>query len=262
MSLLRVEGGFVKKAVLFTALCLLTLGRAWANPIQGTTNPNAFTQDSINWCQFGCNGSGHISPQPWVSNDGATGTIGLVNGGLQGFYSFHEGPLPAINWAGNFPSGMGVLYNGFQFGCALKGVGCQPAGIKIAFNSPVEGVGAYIQGTNHGPFSATITLFGQNGNSLGSFTADGVSDTIEGTALFIGASSAVPIFAAQFDANSAGNPSDPNCLAGCEDFAIGTVKFGSPIPEPSSLLLFTSSALGVAGVIRRRLRGYALTNLR
>jgi len=82
-----------------------------------------------------------------------------------------------------------------------------------------------------------------------------VSDTIEGTALFIGASSAVPIFAAQFDANSAGNPSDPNCLAGCEVFAIGTVKFGSPIPEPSSLLLFTSSALGVAGVIRRRSRG-------
>ena len=249
----------MKKAVLFTALCLtLTLGRAWANPIQGTTNPNAFTQDSINWCaagmQFGCSGGGLTSPQTWVSNDGATGTIGLHNGGFQGFYSFHEGTQLGTTWVGNFPSGMGVLYNGFEFGCAILGV-CHQAGIRITFNSAVEGVGAYIQGTNHGPFSATITLFGQNGNLLGSFTADGVSDTIEGTALFIGASSAVPIFAAQFDANSAGNPSDPNCLAGCEDFAIGTVKFGSPIPEPSSLLLFTSSALGVAGVIRRRFRG-------
>jgi len=246
----------VKKAVLFTALCLtLTLGRAWANPIQGTTNPNAFTQDSINWCQFGCIGAGETSPQPWVSNDGATGTIGLVNGGFQGFYSLRHGPLLGINWVGNFPSGMGVIYNGYQF---LS----QQAGIRITFNSAVEGVGAYIQGANHGPFSATITLFDQNGNSLGSFPADGVADTQQGTALFIGASSAVPIFAVQFDANSAGNPLDPNCLAGCEDFAIGTLKFNSSIPEPSSLLLFASSAIGVAGVIRRRLRGHALTTLR
>jgi hypothetical protein len=248
---------FVKRTVLFTVLFLtLGLGGAWASPIQGTTNPNTFTQDSINWCQFGCVGAGETTPQPWKSIDGATGTIGLVNGGFQGFYSFQEAACcTGTNWVGNFSSGMGVIYNGYQFGCALPGVGCQPAGIKIAFDSAVEGVGAYIQGTNHGPFSATITLFGQNGNSLGSFSAGGVSDTQQGTALFIGASSAVPIFAAQFDANSAGNPSDPNCLAGCEDFAIGTVKFGSPIPEPSSLLLFTSSALGVAGVIRRRFRG-------
>ena len=245
----------MKKAVLFTALCLLTLGRAWANPIQGTTNPNAFTQDYINWCQFGCMGAGETSPQPWVSNDAATGTIGLHNGGFQGFYSLRQGPLLGINWVGNFPSGMGVIYNGFVF------EGFQ-AGIRITFDSAVEGVGAYIQGTNHGPFSATITLFGQNGNSLGSFTADGVSDKIEGTALFIGASSAVPIFAVQFDANSAGNPLDPNCLAGCEDFAIGTLKFNSSIPEPSSLLLFASSAIGVGGVIRRRFSRGALMNLR
>ena len=253
----------MKRTVLLTVFCLtLALGMAWANPIQGTTNPNAFTEDNIDWCQFGCAGLAETTPQPWVSHGGATGTIGLHNGGMQGFYSFREGTQLGTTWVGNFPSGTGVLYNGYSFGCALKGVGCQPAGIKIAFDSPVEGVGAYIQGTNHGPFSATITLFGQNGNSLGSFTADGVSDKIEGTALFIGASSAVPIFAVQFDANSAGNPLDLNCLAGCEDFAIGTLKFNSSIPEPSSLLLFASSAIGVAGVIRRRLRGHALTTLR
>jgi len=247
----------VKKAVLFTALCLtLTLGRAWANPIQGTTNPNAFTQDSINWCQFGCIGAGETSPQPWVSNDGATGTIGLHNGGSQGFYSFHEGTQLGTTWVGNFPSGMGVLYNGYMFGCALPNVGCQQAGIRITFNSAVSGVGAYIQGDStikSGSFSATITLFDQNGNSLGSFTTDGVSNTMEGTALFIGAFGVGPIFAAQFDTIDA---------AGHDDFAIGTLKFNSSIPEPSSLLLFASSAIGVAGVIRRRLRGHALTNLR
>ena len=228
----------MKRTVLFTVFCLtLALGRTWANSIQGTTNPNAFTQDSINWCQFGCNGLAQTSPQPWVSNGGATGTIGLQNGGFQGFYSFQQGPLLGINWVGNFPSGMGVIYNGYQFLF-------QQAGIRITFNSAVSGVGAYIQGDVHGPFSATITLFGQNGNPLGTFTASGISDTQQGTALFIGAYGVGPIFAAQFDATDA---------AGNDDFAIGTLKSGAPIiPEPSSLLLFASSALGVAGVIRRR----------
>ena len=237
----------MKKAVLFTALCLtLALGRAWANPIQGTTNPNAFTQDYINWCQFGCTFAGETSPQPWVSNDAATGTIGLHNGGFQGFYSLRQGPLLGINWVGNFPSGMGVIYNGYQF---LS----QQAGIRITFDSAVEGVGAYIQGDTHGPFSATITLFDRNGNPLGSFTADGASNLNVGTALFIGAYGVGPIFAAEFDTIDA---------AGHDDFALGTLKFNSSIPEPSSLLLFASSVIGVAGVIRRRWRGHALTNLR
>ena len=236
----------MKRTMLFTLLALaLGLSTAWANTIQGTTNPNAFTQDYINWCQFGCMGAGETSPQPWVSNDGATGTIGLHNGGFQGFYSFQQGTQLGTTWVGNFPSGMGVLYNGYEFGCVLSGVGCQQAGIRITFNSAVEGVGTYIQGDTYGPFSATITLFDQNGNSLGSFTADGVSDNIEGTALFIGASGVGPIFAAQFDAIDA---------AVHGDFAMETLKFNSTIPEPSSLLLFGSSALAVAGVIRRRFK--------
>jgi len=229
----------VKRTVLLTVFCLtLALGMAWANPIQGTTNPNAFTEDNIDWCQFGCAGLAETTPQPWVSHGGATGTIGLHNGGFQGFYSFQQGTQLGTTWVGDFPSGMGVIYNGFVF------EGFQ-AGIRITFDSAVEGVGAYIQGTNHGPFSATIALFGQNSNPLGTFTVDGVSSNNPGTALFIGAYGVGPIFAAQFDANSMGN----------DDFAIGTLKFGPPIPEPSSLLLFASSALGVAGVIRRRFRG-------
>jgi hypothetical protein len=245
-----VEGGFVKKTVLFTALCLFTLGRAWANPIQGTTNPNAFTQDFINWCQFGCSSTASplasTTPQVWVSNDGATGTIGLHNGGIQGFYTYQQGPT-MFNYRGNFPSGMGVIYNGYQYQH-------QQAGIVVTFNSGVSGVGAYIDTTAFGPFSATITLFDQNNNPLGSFTTgNGVSNNNVGTAEFIGGSGVGPIFAAQFDVVD---------VNGIEDFAIGTVNFNSTIPEPSSLLLFGSSALGVAGLIRRRLRGHALTNLR
>jgi len=229
----------VKRTVLFTLLCLtLAPGMVWADTIQGTTNPNGFAQDFINWCQFGCVGTAFPSPQPWVSGHGATGTIALINGGFQGFYSFKEGTTLGTTWVGNFHSGMGVIYNGFVF------EGFQ-AGIRITFDSAVEGVGAYIQGTNHGPFSATIALFGQNSNPLGTFTVDGVSSNNPGTALFIGAYGVGPIFAAQFDAIDA---------AVHGDFAMETLKFNSTIPEPSSLLLFGSSALAVAGVIRRRFK--------
>ena len=233
----------MKRTVLFTLLCLtLAPGMVWADTIHGTTNPNSFAQDFINWCQFGCVGTAFPSPQPWVSGHGATGTIGLINGGFQGFYSFKQGTTLGTTWVGNFHSGMGVIYNGFVF------LG-QQADIRITFNSAVEGVGAFIQGTDSGPFKATITLLDQIGNPLGHFTADGVSNTVPGTALFIGAYDDVgPIFfGAQFDVtDSAGN----------DDFAIGTLRSGPFIvPEPSSLLLFASSALGVAGVIRRRSRG-------
>ena len=46
----------MKKILLLTLLCLTHgLGAGWAHPIQGTTNPNAFTQNHIDWCQYGCN---------------------------------------------------------------------------------------------------------------------------------------------------------------------------------------------------------------
>jgi hypothetical protein len=170
-----------------------------------------------------------------VSNGGATGTVDLPNDMGQDFYNFQQGN----GWSGNFPAGMGLIYNGFVFGA-------QPLDIAISFASGIAGVGAYIQADKFGPFSATITLFDQNNNSLGSFTANGVSNGTVGTALFIGASNSTGgVYAAQF------NVVDVN---GNNDFAIGTVNFNSSIPEPSSFLLFGSSALGVAGVIRRRLK--------
>jgi hypothetical protein len=227
----------VKRTILLTLLCLtIGLGTAWAVPIQGTTNPNAFTQDSINWCQFTCFGAGFVPPQPWVSNGGATGTVDLHNDMGQNFYNFQQG----TSWNGNFPVGMGLIYNGFVFGA-------QPLDIVTTFSSGVSGIGAYIQATTFGPFSATITLLDQNNNPLGSFTANGVSNAVVGTALFIGASNSTGgVYSAQFDVTD---------VNGNVDFAIGTVNFNSTIPEPSSLLLLGSSALGVACVIRRRFKG-------
>ena len=189
--------------------------------------------------EYGCFGDGFVPPQPWVSNGGATGTVSLHNNMGQDFYNFQQ----STSWNGNFPADMGLIYNGFVFGG-------QPVGIVTTFDSGISGVGAYISADVFGPFSTTITLFDQNNNSLGSFTANGVANNTVGTALFIGASSStVRVYAAQFDVVD---------VNGNDDFAIGTVNFNSTIPEPSSLLLFGSSALGVAGVIRRRINTGAL----
>ena len=222
----------MKKTLLLASLCLtLGMAAAWAAPVQGTTNPNAFTQDYIDWCQYGCNVASLVSPRAWVSHGGATGAVGL-NGGFQNFYNLQQGS----SWSGNFPSGTGLIYNGAVFGNA-------PTGIMTTFDSGVWGVGAYVQATLYGPFSATISLFDQNNNFLGSYTANGVSDDGSiATALFIGASGVGPIFAAQFDVID---------QLGTEDFAIGQVNMNTT-PEPGTMVLFGTSVLGLAGCLRRR----------
>jgi hypothetical protein len=221
------------KRTLFVALLCLTLGTAaWAAPIQGTTNPNAFTRDYIDWCQYGCAFGSFPSPQAWVSHGGAAGTLSL-NPGFQSFYS----PQQGSSWTGNFVNGMGLIYNGLVFG------NTPITGIVASFKSGVSGVGAYVQSDILGPFSAMISLFDQHSNFLGSYTANGVSDTKVGTALFIGASGVGPIFAAQFDVID---------VNGNEDFAIGQVNVNT-IPEPGTLVLFGSGVLGLTGLLQRKL---------
>ncbi len=225
----------MKKLTTLLVFCLvLAVGSSWAG-VTGTTNPALFS-DWVDWCQYGCNGAQLATPQNWVSGGGATGEVGLV-GTFQGFYSLQQGN----QWNGNFNTGMGLVYNGVAFGNT-------PTGIAVTLDQSVSGIGAYIQSTYFGPFTATIQLFGVNFQSLGSFTTTGTSDTNVGTALFIGAFGSSPVWAAQFDVTD---------QFGSEDFAIGSLGLSnsSPTPEPSSLLLLGSSALGLAGVLRRRIKG-------
>jgi hypothetical protein len=219
----------MKKLTLLIFCVVLGIGSGWA-AITGTTNPNSFTQDYVDWCQYGCTGASLATPQAWLSNGGLTGTVGL-NGGFQNFYNLQQGN----GWNGNFPAGMGLIYNGAVFGNV-------PTGIVSTFDTGVVGVGAFIQANFYGPFSATISLFDQNSNFLGAFTANGVSNGNVGTALFIGAYGVGDIFAAQFDVVD---------LNGNEDFSIGQMNMNTT-PEPGTLVLFGSSALGLAGYLRRR----------
>jgi hypothetical protein len=167
-----------------------------------------------------------------VSAGGATGQVGLLNG--SGFYHLQQDST----FTGNFPSGMGVIYNGASYGVPASD-------IEASFSHGVTGAGAYLQTAWLGPFTATITLYDSGHVSLGSYTTSGLSN-IAGTALFIGAYIPTPdVWSVQFHAIGQG-PHEP-------DFAIGTMGIGtSATPEPASLLFMVSGLAGLAAVAWRR----------
>ena len=213
-------------------LCaLLTAGISSASII-GSTNAGDF-QDTVNWCQFGCIDAQYATPQAWVSTQGATGVIRLVDT-QQGMFNL----MQSVTWFGNFSNNMGLVYNGASFENT-------PTDIAATFDQGVYGAGAYIQANYFGAFQATVTLFDINYQPLGAFTTNGVSEPIPGTALFIGGYIGTPdVWAVQFDA--AGTSSyEP-------DFAIGTMGLRTTVPEPSSLLLIAPAVLALSAFARRR----------
>ena len=221
----------MKKLALLFVLCLaLGLSTAWASV--GTTDPTIF-QDTIDWCtNYGCQSQQLGTPQFWTSNGGATGMVGLVSSQNM------ENLVQGTSWSGNFSNGMGLIYNG------VLTLGNDPGGILLSLDNPAYGVGAYIQNDIYGSFTATISLYDAAFNLLGTFSAPGVSDNNVGTALFIGAyDTSADVSYALFDTND-------------DIFAIGSAKLMTqqynPVPEPGTLALLVPSALGLAGVIRRR----------
>ncbi len=223
----------MKKAFLCVLLCIGASVCATGG-VLGFTDVGKFTGDTIDWCaNLACNGSHYDSPQAWMSTSTAnTGLVGLGDT-QEGFYSLQQGS----SWGGNFPTGMGLIYNGANFGNT-------PTYIALSFDQAQYGVGAWIQADYYGAFTATITLFDGNYQSLGSFTTGGTSSGSPGTALFIGGLDPLQeVWAATFSASGVG-PYEP-------DFSIGAVQFAAPVPEPASLLLI-GPVLGGLALLRRR----------
>ncbi len=214
------------------------MGATYASAsIIGSTDPNLF-QDQVDWCiQFNsCANTPFVEPSPsaFASAGGVAGFIGNV-GTQQPFEVRQQG----VSWNGNFPANMGIVYNG------VSTLGNDPADIAANFGVGVFGAGAYIQAHNFGAFTATVTLFDINFQELGSFSAQGDSES-SGSALFIGAyDTTADVYAIQFSVKD---------INGADDFGIGTMGLQtSAVPEPGTLLLLGPSALGLAGMIRRRM---------
>ncbi len=229
----------MKKLALLLCCLVFAVGSAWA----GTgliTNPAQINQDYYDWCiQFGClnDYTQYATPQPITSQIfGVTGTVGL-NGGFQSFYNLQEG----VTWSGQFANNEGILYNG-------RLLGNQDAGFVVTFDMPVLAAGTYIQSDYYGAFTAFVTIYDINSQVVGTWVEDGNSGFGPGTALFIGAYDSQGIYAIQFDVQD---------QFGLNDVAIGTTWINTinTTPEPGTLVLFGSSALGLAGYLRRRMGG-------
>jgi hypothetical protein len=165
---------------------------------------------------------------------GATGLVGLMDT-QQAFWNLQQGS----SWNGNFPAGMGLVYNG-------AAAGNIPTSIAVTFDQANYGAGAYIQTNSYGPFTATVLLYDSDYLEIGSYSVGGTSDGNVGTALFIGMIDSSPeVYAVAFLAYGTGTQ-EP-------DFAVGTLGIeNGTIPEPASFLLMGPALLGL-GMLKRRL---------
>ena len=193
----------------------------------------AFASDTIDWGVLGPAYTVLTTPQRWGSYYLQEGFVGVRNG--NDFERRDQGN----GWSGNFFPGEHLIWN--QGGFGQTGID-----IGVLFDVPVYGGGSQIQADYLGPFTATLTAYDIGGFVIGTTVMLGNSTSAgDGSAIFISFTSA------------SRNVSflDFNVVDqyGGDSLAIGTVTFYDT-PEPSSLLLLGSGALGLAGVIRRKLR--------
>jgi hypothetical protein len=242
-----LSGGSMKRKICMILVGLaVSAGMTWAG-IQDN-NPADFPT-TINWCQLGCAGTSLLFPTPtaWVSSGADTGWVGLFGTG-QNFQTFQQG----VNWAGNFASGMGLVYNGES-----APQNNTPSDLTLAFNQAEYGAGAYISSDLFGPFTATITLYDVNDIAIGSWVESGTNAAGSGHAIFIGAyDPTADVSAADFSVVNAN---------GTEDVAIGMAGLmdnlpATGTPEPASVLLIAPALLGLVAFGRKRILNFRKGN--
>jgi hypothetical protein len=187
-----------------------------------TTAPTG--SDTLDWSQFGSQGSAISSSFSFTTNNSVSGTGSYANGAGEVWY---QG-----NWAGNFAPGAPLNYN------------TTSGAITLNFGEGYTQIGAQIMSDDYGSFTAQIC------DANGCFTEDGVSNgDADNSAIYIGVSSGDPITWVTFSLTDAPNGTT-------DDFALGNVVLGggsSATPEPSSLALLGTGIVGAGAAMRRRL---------
>ncbi len=204
--------------------------------------------DYVDWGTAGANFDLLDNPFSVNSNNGLNVTVSMPNSSSQ-FQRLDEsdGSGP---WNGNFAVGDHLIWTQGSFQDFVN-----PIRIEDFGGSPIYGGGAQIQanlGGSAGSFVAKIEAFDSLGNSLGSFTEDGYSNSAhDNSAIFIGILSDT----ANIDRIEFGLASTSGSYLG--DFAINQFSFvttQATVPEPSTLLMWVVGGLGMMGLAWRRRR--------
>ncbi|HZD31107.1 MAG TPA: PEP-CTERM sorting domain-containing protein [Candidatus Angelobacter sp.] len=232
----------MKKQALLLVLVVLCLGSLASADSFYLYSSRVGSTDFIDWTQLGPDYtvSGATIPTPAFVGTAAGNfaLVGNTNGG--DFLRSDSG----ISFSGNFGNGENLVWTGNPL-LGLGGGG--PLAIELFY--PVGAVMFGIQADESGPFTASVDIFDSNFTYLTSFSFNGNSGCcFGGNELVIGIqdTTAVNIGAVVIGTNSG----DPNWN---NDFLINDPSFNYTTPEPSSLILVGSGAVGLAGVIRRKL---------
>jgi hypothetical protein len=230
-------------AVVFTALAGSTFGN-----ITFLSSPNSIA-DTVNWSSIGGDGTLFANGQTATSGSTGTVTIGLgTQPALGGLTSVVCAAVPvSCSWP-NQPSGFAtddtlIWLEGQDANQTVFGTGP----LTLTWINSVFGLGAYLQATSSGAFSATLALY--HGASLLATSATYNSD-VAGDPLFLGAQdTSKEITKAVFTVTACGG-----FACDVNDFAVDTLDiFGSAaVPEPSTFAL-SGMLLAVGFAVRKHL---------
>ncbi len=196
------------------------------------------SNDQVDWSQFG---DGYVSfpPISFTSNGSLPGVISET-GDSPVLSVLQQG----VDWTGNFPNNDTVMWTGLGSNV-----------MQISLNSPVKGIGTYIDSDFYGPdiYTAQIQAFDSSNTLLGTFMASGPADS---PALFLGVTSTTPDISSITYTTTAG----PNAGDFAVDSLFLTTSSVTPppppaVPEPGTLALLIGVGLPGLGLIfpRRRL---------